>query len=203
MIIPNHIFSQKTIKLILDKNIKAKSLENINITDSPTDYSIDSIYQTTFKAKNIAEDTIVFNHLDNNFLKKSFMCNHHYENDTLVIKGGFGLRYQMYGFVAKIFPNKKAEVKLRLNWGYPSYYNSLEETNAKSEIVVDTKSSKLILNKLPKNESDKSHIYGYIEFISNDYFVEMKDKKTKIPYKEKNSSEYKIYFDSRYLNDTE
>ena len=202
MLISIRIYPQKATKLILDLDIKAKCIKNINTTDFPTDYSIDSAYQTTFKAKKVAEDTVEFNYLDNEFLKKTFTCNHHYVNDTLIINGGFGPNYQMYGFIAKVFPNRKTLIKLRLYWPYPSYYNSLDGTYAKSEIVVETKRSKLILNKLPKNKSDRSHIYGYIEFLSNDYFIKMRDEKTKNPYKQKNNSEYKIYFDSRYLNDT-
>ncbi|MGI9653417.1 hypothetical protein [Chryseobacterium sp. RLHN22] len=197
------VYSQKQIKIIIDPKIKNESLKNINTTDSPSAYTVDSIYQTTFIAKNIVEDTIGFNHLDNKFLKKDFMCNHYFKGDTLIIDGGFGLRYKMRGFVAKILPNKKAEIKLQLNWGFPSYYNSIEEESAKSSILVNTKSSKLILNRLPENKADRNHIYGFIEFISNDYFVEMKNEKNKIPYKEKNTMEYRIYFDSRYLDDEE
>ncbi len=198
--ISNHIFSQQTINLILNKDIKAKCVQNFD-TISTTEFSIDTIYQTTFKVKKIVEDTIDFNYLDNNSLKKSFTCYHFYENDTLVIKGGFGFG-QMYGFVAKIYPDKKAVVKLKLQWNYPSYFNNVEEKFAKNYIDVDSKQSELILNKLPKNKNDRSHLYGYVEFISNDYYVEMIDEKTNLNYKQKSSSEYKIYFDSRYLMET-
>jgi hypothetical protein len=203
MLISIRIYPQKATKLILDLDIKAKCIKNINTSDFATDYSIDSSYQTTFKAKRVVADTVDFNYLDNEFLKKTFMCNHHYVSDTLIINGGFGPGYQMYGFIAKVFPNRMTLIKLRLYWPYPSYYNSLDETYTKSEIVVETKRSKLILNKLPTNKSDRSHIYGYIEFLSNDYFIKMKDEKTKKSYKQKTNSEYRIYFDSRYLNDTE
>lgn len=202
MLLSGFIYSQKQ-KIIIDPKIKNESLKNINTTDSPEAYTVDSIYQTTFIAKNIVEDTIGFNYLDNQFLKKDFMCSHYFKGDTLIIDGGFGLRYKMRGFVAKILPNKEAEIKLQLNWGFPSYYNSVKEENAKSSILVDTKSSKLILNRLPKNKADRKHIYGYIEFISWDYFVKMKNDKTNIPYKEKNTMEYRIYFDSRYFDDIE
>lgn len=195
------MYPQKATQLILDLDIKAKCIKNINTTDFPTDYSTDSTYQTTFKAKRVTEGNVDFNYLDNEYLKKTLICNHYYVNDTLIINGGFGPGYRMYGFIAKVFPNGMTLIKLRLYWPYPSYYNSLDEKYTKSEIIVETKRSKLILDKLPKNKSDRSHIYGYIEFLSDDYFIEMTDEKTKNSYKQRNNSEYHIYFDSRYLND--
>lgn len=197
------IYSQKTIKIILDPKIKALALENINTTNNGSQYAIDSIYGTVYRGKNMVEDTIFYDHLKNDFTKKDFMCNHYYENDTLIIKGGFGSRFQVYGFVAKVFPNKTAEIKLRKFWGYPSYFTSRDQVDAKSEILVYTRTSKLVLNRLPNNKSDRKHIYGCVDFLSEDFFVEMKDKKTGEPYKEKNTMEYKIYFDSRYLKDDE
>jgi hypothetical protein len=196
-------YAQKTVKLIIDPEIKKKTLENISTTDFPTEYAFDSIYQTTYKVKRIVEDTIEFNLLDNEISKKSFSCNHYFLKDTLIIEGGFGGLYRMYGFVAKIFPNKQTEIKHYLAWSYPSYFNTSSQKQAKSVIKVDTKSSKIILNSLPKNKSDKKHIYGYVEFISKQYFIYVKNPKTKIPFRQTTISEYKIFFDSRYYNSEE
>jgi hypothetical protein len=196
-------YSQKRINIILDPKIKALSLENINTTSDRTRYTNDSIYETVYRGKNMVEDTVYYDHLKNNFTRKDFSCNHYYIKDTLIIKGGFGSRFQVYGFVAKVYPNKTAQVKLRKFWGYPSYFTSRDQEDAKSEILVNTRTSKLVLNKLPNNKSDRKHIYGCVDFLSEDFFVEMKDKKTGELSKQKNTMEYKIYFDSRYLKDDE
>ena len=59
------IYSQKTIKIILDPKIKALALENINTTNNGSQYAIDSIYGTVYRGKNMVEDTIFYDHLKN------------------------------------------------------------------------------------------------------------------------------------------
>ncbi len=193
---------QGSAVLKIDSGIKEEALKNISTKNEPTIYSMDSIYESTYMAKNMAADTIVFDNLDNLYQKKNFMCNHYYDNDTLVIRGGFGARFQMYGFIAKVFPDQRSEVKLRLYWPYPSYFKTLDQEYAKSEVIVSTKESQLTLSNLPKSKNDRKHIYGLVQFISDPYYVEMKDPKTQKMYKEKNNFEFKIYFDSRYFDDS-
>lgn len=193
--------TQNRIKVIFDTKIKYQALNNIKV-HFPTDYSIDSTYSTTYKAKNMVEDKIEFDYLGNEHIKKSFSCNHYFDKDTLIIDGGFGsiIIKKRYGFIAKIFPDNTAEIQLQLN-GNANYFKNINDTTHTRSILIDTKKGRIILNRKPKDENDKKHIYGYIEFLSDDYYILMQNEITKELYKEKNSSEYKIFFDSRYFED--
>lgn len=191
-------YSQKT-KLIVNENIKKNVLENTRIDKNPSQFGIGNIYESKRYVKQIVEDTISSDYMENPYYSL-FSSNHYYKNDTLFISGGFGGYFKGFGFLAKILPNRDVIIQQRLYWhGLPSYYNTANEIIPNSTILVKTINPKLIINKLPINKEE--HIYGLIEFVSDDYYIKVDNEKTKTPFKEKNKSYYKVYFDSRLHND--
>jgi hypothetical protein len=191
-------YSQKT-KLIVNENIKKNVLENIRIDRNPSQLGIGNIYESKRYVKQIVEDTISSDFMEKPYFS-SFSSNHYYKKDTLIISGGFGGYYKGFGFIAKVLPNRDVIIQQRLYWhGLASYYNTANEITPNSKILVKTTNTKLTINRLPNNKED--HIYGLIEFVSDDYYIKVDNEKTKIPFKEKNKSYYKVYFESRLHND--
>lgn len=185
-------------KLVIDKKIEAQSKKYFGPPASSI-LAQDSFYENTVYFRTFVEDSLTLDFMTNPYIF-SFSCHHFYKNDTLFIEGTMGT-FVLEGFYAKIFKDSILEMKHLRFWGKPSYYLTASQAQPQSLIKVDVNSGKLILNTIPPNNSKKT-IFGYIEFKSKDFYVEVSDKqKTKIPLKATWRQDGRIYFKSRYFQD--